>query len=153
MTNIDRALASIATENDTEKLMTFARNARGKSRQIEQAAIRRLAAVSARHAPGTVEHACWAMVETIEATRRLNKAKAWRMNRMRRKIEKDGELAALEYCALKETVGFAEVLEYGMPEFTAEAIVLRYPAAFSEAARAAARRRLDAAGVQLGAPE
>ena len=71
------------------------------------------------------------------------------MNRMRGKITKDGEVGALEYCALKKTDGFAEVMEYGMPELTAEAIVLRVPDHFTSKALAAARLRLDQAGVEV----
>jgi len=73
------------------------------------------------------------------------------MNRMRPKIERDGEIAALEYCALSETDGFEEIMNYGTPELTAEAIVLRHPRHFSPAARSAARTRLQHAGVQVDA--
>jgi hypothetical protein len=146
---VQRALARIAKETNVDDLLALARNARGKSPEVEREALRRLAALSAKHASGSVHHACWTMVHTVEATRRLKGAKVWRMNRMRRKIDKDGEVAALEYCALKETAGFAEVLAYGMPELTAEAIVLRHSAHFSDGAKAAARQRLEKAGVNL----
>lgn len=144
-----KALAHIATETDPEALLGVARNARGKSPAVEKAALRRLAEVSAKHAPGTVEHACWQMVHAVEALRRLNGRKVARMNRMRAKIEKDGEIGALEYCALNKTVGFGEMMDYGTPELTAEAIVLRHQRHFSPAALAAARMRLGDAGVQL----
>lgn len=149
--NEERALARIAMELDPASLLAYARNAQEKSPAVARAAVRRLAAISAKHTPGTVENACWAMVHTVEATRRLNGAKVARMNRMRPKIDKDGEVAALEYCALRETDGFAEIMAYGMPELTAEAIVLRYPDDFSEAAKAAARSRLRQAGVEVNA--
>jgi hypothetical protein len=144
-----KALARIAEESNPEALRQIATNARGKSRGVERAALCRLAQVSAKHTPGTVEHACWTMVHAVEELRRLSGRKVSRMNRMRRKIEKDGEIAALEYCALKRTEGFSEVLAYGTPELTAEVIVLRHAGAFSEAARSAARARLEAAGVQV----
>jgi len=73
------------------------------------------------------------------------------MHRMRPKIDKDGEIGALEYCALNETEGFTEVISYGLPELTAEAIVLRFPQAFSLAAREAGRKRLEDAGVCVDA--
>lgn len=146
-----RALARIAVELDPARLLAYARNAQERSPAVARAAVRRLAAISAKHAPGTVENACWTMVHTVETTRRLNGAKVARMNRMRPKIDKDGEVAALEYCALRETDGFAEIMAYGMPELTAEAIVLRYPGDFSDAAKAAARSRLSQAGVEVDA--
>jgi len=146
---VSRVLAHIATETSVDNLLTIASNARGKSQDVEQAALRRLATISAKHASGTVEHDCWTMVHTIEAIRRLNGAKVWRMNRMRPKIENEDEVAALEYCALNETDGFAEVLAYGLPELTAEAIVLRHSAHFSDAAKTAARLRLQKAGFEI----
>jgi hypothetical protein len=144
-----KALSYIAMETDPEALLQMARNARGKSPTVEKAALRRLTEVSAKHTPGTVEHACWQMVHAVEALRRLNGRKVARMHRMRPKIEKDGEIGALEYCALKKTDGFDEVMNYGTPELTAEAIVLRHPGHFSPAALAAARTRLEQRGVQV----
>jgi hypothetical protein len=151
MTDVEaEALARIAKEFKPEALQQIATNARGKSPDVERAALRRLAEVAAKHAPGTVEHACWTMVHAVEELRRLSRRRVSRMNHMRRKIDKDGEIAALEYCALKKTDGFSEVLAFGTPELTAEAIVLRHAGAFSEAACAAARARLEAAGVEMG---
>jgi hypothetical protein len=142
-----KALSHIATETDPAALLQIAQNARGKSPSVQKAALRRLTEVSARHTPGTVEHACWQMVHAVEALRRLNGRRVARMHRMRPKIEKDGEIGALEYCALKKTDGFDEVMDYGMPELTAEAIVLRHQSHFSPAAIEAARGRLEQSGV------
>ncbi|TBF89178.1 hypothetical protein [Rhizobium leguminosarum] len=144
-----KALSHIATATDPAALLQMARNARGKSPTVERAALRRLTEVSAAFTPGTVEHACWQMVHAVEALRRLNGRKVARMNRMRSKIEKDGEIGALEYCALNKTDGFDEVMDYGMPELTAEAIVLRHPSNFSSAALATAQARLEQRGVQI----
>lgn len=146
-----QAIARIAQETDVERLLTYAQNAHGKSPAVAQAAVRRLAEISAKHAPGTVEHACWTMIHTVEATRRLAGAKVARMNRLRPKIDKEGEVAALAYCASRETEGFSEVLAYGLPEMTAEAIVLRYPESFKEAVKVSARARLEQAGVAVTA--
>jgi hypothetical protein len=142
-----KALKNIAATTDPAALRRIASNARGRSELVERAALRRLATVSAKHEPGTLEHDCWTMVHAVEELRRLNGRKVSRMNRMRPKIESDGEVAALEYCALKETDGFAEILEYGMPELTAEAVVLRHRRRFSDAVVQAAQARLKAAGV------
>ncbi len=140
-----KALKNIAATTDPAALRRIASNARGRSELVERAALRRLATVSAKHEPGTLEHDCWTMVHAVEELRRLNGRKVSRMNRMRPKIESDGEVAALEYCALKETD--AEILEYGMPELTAEAIVLRHRRRFSDPVVRAAQARLKAAGV------
>ena len=151
MTELEKkALAHIAAETDPRSLLQMAMNARGRSRLVEQAALRRLAEVSARHEPGTVEHACWQMIHAVESLRRLNGRRVPRMNRMRRKVEKDGEIAALEYCALRKTEGFDEVIGYGTPELTAEAMVLRFPDRFSPEALSAAQSRLEEAGLRVG---
>ena len=101
---------------------------------------------------GTPQHDCWVMINTVEELRREEirrgaGRKVWRMNHLRPKIDREGEVAALEYCALKETEGFREVLGYGLPELTAEAIVLRHPETFGERVRQVARDRLTREGV------
>jgi len=124
------------------------RNAEGRSPRVAKAAFRRLVALSAAHLPGTVEHDCWAMIHAVEELRR-GRRKVWRMNRLRPKIAEVGEIRALADCAAQETEGFQEILDYGMPELTAEAIVLRHPGVFDDALRTTARRRLDRAGVSV----
>lgn len=70
------------------------------------------------------------------------------MNRLRPKILKEGAVEALAYCARNRTEGFDEVIAYGMPELTAEAIVLSMPEAFPDKIlRQIASDRLTAAGV------
>lgn len=145
----NEALQRIAQETDVNALKRIATNARGKPMDVERAAFLRLASISAKQAPGTVENACWTMVHAVEELRRLDGRKVCRMNYMRRKIEKDGEIAALRYCALKKTDGFAEVIAYGTPELTAEVIVLRYSAHFDDAVQTAARKRLEGAGLDV----
>ena len=69
------------------------------------------------------------------------------MNRLRPKIEREGPTAALEYLALNKSEGFSEVLDYGLPELTAEAIVIRHgEPTFSAKAISEARMRLVDAG-------
>lgn len=151
MTEIERkALEQIGVITDAAALRRMIINSRGKSELVEKAAFRRLVAVSAKHQAGSLEHDCWSMIHTIEELRRASGRKVSRMNRLRPKIAREGELAAIAYCALNETDGFAEVIAYGMPELTAEAIVLRHRERFDQATISAASARLEAAGVQLG---
>ncbi|MNU42879.1 hypothetical protein D3C71_316480 [compost metagenome] len=142
----ERALAQIDDLHDPDQLRTMIENATGKSDCVVQAAFRRLVARSAAHAQGSVEHDCWSMIHTIEELRRAQ-GRSWRMNRLRQKVAVDGEVEALRYCASKRTDGFQEVLDLGLPELTAEAIVLRHPQVFGEPTRATAERRLKEAGV------
>jgi hypothetical protein len=132
-------------------LRAMMRNARGRSEPVHRAALLRLVEVSASDQADPVAHACWSMVFTIEEIRRENGRKVWRMHRLRPKIEKDGERAALEYCARNLTDGFSEVLGYSLPHLTAEAIVLRYPDAFAVDTLEHARTRLTNAGIDVDA--
>lgn len=82
-----------------DRSRSAARNGEERFRSIpvvEQAALRRLAEVSAGRTLGTVEHACSQTVDAVEVLRRLNGRRVWRMRRMRRmrpKIARDGEVA------------------------------------------------------------
>ena len=142
----DRALAQVDQLTDPVLLRQMIVNARGQSESVVTAGLRRLASISTGHEAGTVECDCWAMIHTIEELRRLE-GRTWRMNRLRKKIASDGEVEALRYCASKETEGFREVLGYGLPDLTAEAIIQRHPDVFDEAVRRIASARLaDAIG-------
>jgi hypothetical protein len=141
------ALAVIAASRDADKIRAIARNAHGKSDLVEREALRRIVALESSGAPGTVEHDCWGMILAVEEIRRQLRGRKSPMNRLRPKISREGETAALEYLALHESDGFREVLAYGVPELSAEAIVIRHgEPTFSAKAVAAARARLVAAG-------
>lgn len=140
----DRALVQVDRITDPALLRRMLLNARGQSDSLVQAVLRRLVSLSTAHEAGTVEYDCWAMIHTIEELRRLE-GRTWRMNHLRGKIERDGEIEALRYCASKETEGFGEVLGFGLPDLTAEAIVLRYPDVFDEKVRSVAHARLASA--------
>lgn len=140
----NRALAQVDRITDPALLREMLKNARGQSDALVEAVLRRLVSLSTAHDAGTVEYDCWAMIHTIEELRRLE-GRTWRMNHLRGKIERDGEVEALRYCASKETEGFSEVLGFGLPDLTAEAIVQRHPDVFDEKVRSAAHARLAAA--------
>ncbi len=144
-----KALEQIALQKDPKLLRRQAENARGKSELVEKATMDRLVVVLATHKPGTVEYECWAMVNTVEELRRRDVHPA-KMSKIRPKISKLGEIAALEYVVQQPTEGFAELIAYGMPELTAEAIVLRFPPHFTAQAQSSSRTRLREADLQVG---
>ena len=142
-----RALENIASSGDVDLVRRIARNAKGKSLAVEKATVRRIAVLEAKGPDGSVESDCWKMVLTVEEIRRQVRGKKSPMNRLRPKIERDGPVASLEYLALKKNDGFAEVIEYGLPELTAEAIVIRHgEPMFSARAVSTARQHLQHAG-------
>ncbi len=89
------------------------------------------------------------MVETVEQIRR-DRGTAARMSRLRPVAQTRGEREALRSCVSREKPGFREVLDYGLPELTAEAIVIRRAAEFDDALVAIAVARLRDAGIETG---
>jgi hypothetical protein len=146
---IANALERIAKSTSIDALRTIRDNAKGKSEVVRQAALERLIDVAASDIDDPVARDCWRMVFIVEEIRRDNGRKVWRMNKLRPKIGRDGERASIEYCAVNKTDGFKEVLDYGLPHFTAEAIVQRHPDAFSEEVRIRAAKRLEGVGINL----
>lgn len=137
------AIERLAHQRSIDEIRRVMKNAQDKSPAVHRAACRRLVEVSAEDATDPVAQACWEMVHTVEGVRRETGRPVWRMNRLRPKIQREGEQAALEYCARNRTDGFDEVLEYGLAEFTAEAIVLRFRDHFTDRdLREIARKRL-----------
>lgn len=145
------ALAQIARSTSIEGLRTIRANARGKSEAVWKAALERQIDLAASAYDDPVARDCWRMVLSVEELRREGGRRVWRMNKLRPKIDRDGERAALEYCALNKTDGFQEILDYGLPHYLAEAIVLRHPSAFTVEVRDKAAQRLTKAGVDLQA--
>lgn len=142
------ALDRISASTSEADLKAYLKNAKGKSAVVHRAAFDRLVAVSVGEHTDPVAKACWTMIYTVEQIRRELGRPVARMNRLRPKVEREGERAALAYCALNETDGFREILDYGLPQYTAEAIVLGYPEVFpDETLRATARQRLSSSGV------
>ena len=147
-----QAIDRLSHQTSPEEIRRVMENAREKSPLVFKAAFRRLVEASAQNSDDAISKACWEMVHTVEGIRKELGRSVWRMNRLRPKIEKDGEMAALEYCARNRTEGFDEILDYGLAEFTAEAIILRFPDVFTdESLRQIARTRLVEAGVDVEA--
>ena len=143
-----KALERLKTQDNIEVVRQVMLNAKDRSKIVYKEAFRRLVELSSVDSSSEVSSACWRMVHTIEELRRESGRKVWRMNRLRPYIEEHGERAALEYCASNRTDGFQEVLDFGLPEFTAEAIVLGYPEEFSDPLLVEkAQNRLEEAGI------
>ena len=141
------ALDRIAHSTKADDLRRIARNARGKSERVEKAALKRIVTIESKGEFGSVAFDCWTMVLAVEEVRRQLRGRKAPMNRLRPKIAREGERAALEYLALHESEGFREVLEYDMPEYAAESIVVRHgQPTFSDKAILKARQRLTNAG-------
>jgi hypothetical protein len=119
---------------------------------IADAAFRKLISVLPSEEPGTVEHDFWQTVHAFELALSEERGRITRLSRTRQKVARVGVIQTLKDWALSntETDGFRMLLERGMPELTGEAIVLRHTQHFESEVVAAAKRRLESAGVDVG---
>jgi len=142
-------LAQIAATEDPARIDALIANAKrlGAHRVLE-AAMRRRAELSAEGEPGTIGNDFWRAVHTLEAALGEEKGRSARLTRTRQKIARVGEAATVADLASapKPSAGFAMLVERGMWDLTAEAVVLRHPADFDAGTVAAARARLQDAG-------
>jgi hypothetical protein len=152
MSSRSKLLASIAKCDDPKLLRTWIENAEKKGdAEIADAAFRRLVSLVPAEKKGTVEHDFWQSIHALEFVLSKEKGKTMRLSRLRQKINRVEVVQTLKDLALskKPSAGFAMLLERGMPELTAEAVVLRHPRTFDKEVRSAARERLELAGVNL----
>ena len=139
------ALASIETMEDPARLRNMIANAKRMERAaVQDAAFKRLAAVQAGAEEGTVEHALWTAIHAIEEMKREQSGKTIRLSYLRRDIDRLGLIPAIDRLVAKPGASerYDELRELGHPELTAEAVVLKYAADFSEDAIARAQERL-----------
>ena len=144
------ALAMIETLNDPVRLRNLIANARDKRSDIvERAAFQRLCLVQPEATPGTVEHDVWASIHALEEMLRDERGKTVILSRTRQKIKRDGEAKTVSDLALKSeaSTGFGDLIERGYPQLTFEAVVMRHPKTFDDTIQAAARARLEGAGI------
>lgn len=154
MSNQQRILKLIAECDDPERLRNWIDNARrGAQPTIANAAFRRLIAVLAQNEPGTVQYDFWQTIHAFEQILKEERGKTTRLSRTRQKVARVGEVETLKDWAVstKSTDGFTMLIERNMPELTGEAIVLRHAEKFDDGVVAAARTRLEEAGVNVAA--
>ncbi len=150
----EKILTLIAACDEPDKLRTWIKNARDKSEPvIAEAAFRRLIAILPKEKPGTVEYDFWQTIYAFEQVLSDERSKTTRLARTRQKVARVGEVQTLKDWAVSEksTDGFTMLLERNMPELTGEAIVLRHASHFDVSVVAAARNRLEQAGVDVAA--
>lgn len=112
---------------------------------------RKRVAILPSEKPGTLEHGFWRSVNTREAVLTGERGRITRLSRTRQKVDRVRVLRTLADWALKRGMvdGFDMLLEQDIPEFLDEGVVLRHPDKFGADIVAAARNRLEAAGVGM----
>lgn len=152
MLDHSKILSAIAATDDADRLRQFRENAQKNGvDEVADAAFRRLIEIVSSETPGTLEHDFCSMVTAFEEHRRFDRGKKSPMHRTREKVARVGIHQTLADFATdrKPTAGFEQLLEWGMPELTGEAIVLRHQSEFEPEVTAAARRRLEDAGIDI----
>ncbi|WP_417493990.1 hypothetical protein [Maricaulis sp.] len=148
----ERVIEKIRECRDVAKLRIWKENAqRHGADDVERAAFAQLVSVMPEAASGTLDHALWQTVHTIEEMRREERGKSSPMHRTRPKIKRVGVKQTLIDWALgpKETDEFSILLDRGMLHLAGEAIVLRFPDQFEPNVLAAARSRFEKKGMTV----
>jgi len=148
----EKILISIARCEDADLLRVWITNARAKNEpEVADAAFRQLASLVPEEQPDTVEHDFWQAINALEASLWEERGKKTRLTRTRQKISRVGVVETMAELATrtKPGEGFDMLVERGMPELTAEAVILRHPDKFDKTVQTAARVRLEKAGVDL----
>lgn len=152
MIDTSKVMAIIESSDDPEKLRRLMENARRMNvREVEKAVFRRLVQIMPEQAPGTVEHDFWRSIYALEQALREERGKTVLLSRTRQKIARVGVMQTLRDLAMSRTPsqGFGMLIDRGMPELTAEAVVLRHRDSFDNKVVDAALARLEVAGVDV----
>ncbi|KQY13180.1 hypothetical protein [Rhizobium sp. Root482] len=152
MSDHEKVLASIAASTDADKLRRFRENAQRMGvTAVADAAFRRLVEILPEQAPGSIEHDFWMTIHAFEEVLRDERGKTVRLSRTRQKIGRVGVKQTLTDFAMSKapTDGFNMLIERGLPELTGEALVLKHSESFDLEVQAAAKQRLEDAGVDI----
>lgn len=101
---------------------------------------------SAYGAQSAVEREALQAIYTYEEVLSARKGRKTHASRTWQMVKRHGIIGAVERAVNRkdETIGFTALVEMGMQDFAFEAIVVRYPEFFSQAAVARSKQRLEA---------
>lgn len=138
------------TLSDVKLIRNLLQNAKKKGRDdlVLKCQVR-LAHLEGAKYDSALEREFWAAVVVAEELATMKNGKTTRLTRTRQKVDRVGIKKCLEDWAFHKgtTTGFDLLVEGGHSELTGEAIVVRHALEFSDAAVAAARKRLSDYGV------
>ncbi len=152
--HVEAALRAVASLDDPARLRRMMRNATDMGvDEVRVAAFRRLMDIQTDGEEGPFAQDAWKSIHALEEIRTQERGRTVRLSRTRQKIGRDGIRTTLEHLAGADTGtdGFRMLIDRGLPELTFEAIVLKHPQEFDAAVLSAARRRLEAEGVDVDA--
>lgn len=143
-------MIDVSNEWDPERLRTWMTNAKRHNRDdVYQEAFRQLCRVEGRNMSDPLEAEFAAVMKALEEALTQEAGKTKRLSRTRQKLDRVGVRQTLADLAVKPqpSVGFLKLVEFGMGDMTAEALVLRYSDQFEPEVVQASRRRLAEFGI------
>lgn len=147
-------MPDLSNEWDKDRLRTWMVNARRQGREdVYQAALRQLCRVDGRDVDDPLAAEFAGVMRALEQALTEQNGKTTRLSRTRQKLARVGVRQTLADLALKDkpSLGFVKLIEFGMGDMTAEALILRYSDQFDSSVVAAARKRLEHEGVAIPA--
>jgi hypothetical protein len=146
----EAALSRIPGMDDADGLRTLMSNAKDQDSTIVfNAAFRRLIDLLPGEAPGSADYDFWRSTFVYEELLAEQSGKKTAVTRVRQKVKRVGVDKTIEELATAKSDGdgFGILIKRGMPELTAEAVVVRHADRFSPGVVETAKSRLAAAGV------
>jgi hypothetical protein len=143
---------NVSDEWDKEKLRTIMKNARRLARtDAHQDAFRQLCRIDGRNIEEAFDAEFAVVMCALEEALSEESAATRRSNRAKQKPGPEGMRQTLTELALKPkpSMGFVKLMEFGMGDMSAEALVVKYPDQFEAAVVIAAQRRLEEFGLLL----
>jgi hypothetical protein len=147
---MDATKHDLSTEWDKDKLRNWMANAKRMGREdVYQDAFRQLCRVDGRNVDDPLAAEFASIMRALEEALSQEAGKTRRLSRTRQKLDRVGVRQTLADLALKPqpSVGFLKLVEFGMADMSAEALILKYPNEFAPDVIAAARERLEKAGI------
>jgi hypothetical protein len=139
------------SETNPDKLRTYMSRVKEGHPDLYRRAFRRLCTLIGRNADDPLEAEFDACVTALEQIYLEESGRRKRARRISDKRTRDGVVETFRYLAMKKEAseGFHHLVQNGLPEFTAEHVILRYPRRFPNEAVDAAQRRLSVHGIPL----
>jgi hypothetical protein len=152
MTDYTRQLGIIAACEAPKKLRSMLAQAKASGIDVlEKAAFARLIELDPAEEPGSLEHDFVTSADAFERALTEAAGHSVKISPLRQKAAREGvSQVVLEQVQAADISDDTRArLDHGLPELTAEALVLRHPSRFGADTRNAARTRLVDAGVNM----
>jgi hypothetical protein len=141
----------LSKEWDKGKLRNWMANAKRLGRMdVYNDALRQLCRAEGRNIDDPLESEFAAVMRALEEALTEQSGRTKRLSRTRQKLARAGVRKTLADLALKlqPSMGFLKLVEFGMADMSAEALILKYASEFETEVVLAAKERLEKFGVK-----